>query len=104
METKKQEYKISGTAFYQKPALIIGITGLIATLAGYFIDHSQFFFSYLTAYMFWMTMTLGALFFTLLHHLTSADWSIVLRRILETVMMTLPVMAILFIPILHYNI
>jgi len=100
METIKQEYKISGTAFYQKPALTIGITGLIATLAGYFIDHSQFFFSYLTAYMFWMTMTLGALFFTLLHHLTSADWSIVLRRILETVMMTLPVMAILFIPIL----
>ncbi len=100
METQNQEYKISGTAFFQKPALIIGIAGLIATLAGYFIDHSQFFFSYLTAYMFWMTMTLGAFFFTMLHHLTGADWSIVLRRILETVMMTLPVMAILFIPIL----
>lgn len=100
METQNQEYKISGKAFFQKPALIIGLAGLIATLAGYFIDHSQFFFSYLTAYTFWMTMTLGALFFTMLHHLTGADWSIVLRRILETVMMTLPVMAILFIPIL----
>ena len=56
METQKQEYKISGTAFFQKPALIIGIAGLVATLAGYFVDHSQFFFSYLTAYVFWMTI------------------------------------------------
>jgi hypothetical protein len=100
METQKQDYHLSGTPFFQKPALIIGITGLIASVAGYFVDHSQFFFSYLTAYTFWLTMTLGALFFTLLHHLTNADWSIVLRRILETVMMILPVMAILFIPIL----
>jgi hypothetical protein len=100
METKNQDYQISGTPFFQKPALIIGIAGIIASIAGYFIDHSQFFFSYLTAYTFWMTMTLGALFFTLLHHLTNADWSVVLRRILETVMMGLPVMAILFIPIL----
>jgi hypothetical protein len=100
METQNQAYKISGITFFQKPALIIGIAGIIASVAGYFIDHSQFFFSYLTAYAFWMTMTLGALFFTLLHHLTGADWSVVLRRILETVMMTLPVMAILFIPIL----
>jgi len=100
MEQQKQEYQISETAFFRKPALILGIAGFIATLAGYFTDHSQFFFSYLTAYVFWTTVTLGALFFTLLHHLTGADWSIVLRRILETVMMTLPVMAILFIPIL----
>jgi hypothetical protein len=40
------------------------------------------------------------MFFSFLHHLTGADWSIVLRRILETVLMTLPLMALLFIPIL----
>jgi hypothetical protein len=100
METKNQDYQLSGTPFFQKPALIIGIAGIIASIAGYFVDHSQFFFSYLTGYIFWLTATLGALFFTMLHHLTGADWSVVLRRILETAMMTLPVMAILFIPIL----
>ena len=100
MEKQNQDYQFSGTAHFQQPALIIGIAGLIATLAGYFIDQSQFFFSYLTAYMFWLTVALGALFFTMLHHLTGADWSVVLRRILETVTMTLPVLAILFIPIL----
>jgi hypothetical protein len=100
MKTKTQDYQLSGTTLFLKPALMIGIAGLVATLAGYFVDHSQFFFSYLTAYIFWLTVTLGALFFTMLHHLTGADWSIVLRRLLETVMMTLPLMAILFIPIL----
>ena len=100
MENQNQNYQLSDSPFFQMPALIIGLAGLLATVAGYFVDHSQFFFSYLTAYMFWLTVTLGALFFTMLHHLTGADWSIVLRRILETVMMTLPVMAILFIPIL----
>ena len=100
MENQNQDYKLSGSEYFKKQALILGIVGLIATIAGYFIDQSQFFFSYLTAYMFWMTLVLGALFFTLLHHLTGADWSIVLRRILETVMMSLPVMAVLFIPIL----
>jgi hypothetical protein len=100
MENQNQDYQLSGTPFFKQPALILGIAGVIATIAGYFVDHSQFFFSYLTAYVFWLTMSLGALFFIMIHHLTGADWSIVLRRILETLTMTFPVMAILFIPIL----
>ncbi len=100
MENQNQDYRLSGRRFFQQPALILGIAGVIATIAGYFVDHSQFFFSYLTAYIFWLTISLGALFFTMLHHLTGADWSVVLRRILETLSMVFPVMAILFIPIL----
>jgi hypothetical protein len=100
MESKNQNFYRSGTDYLKKPVLITGLFGIIATIAGYFIDHSQFFFSYLSAYIFWMTIVWGALFFAFLHHLTGADWSIVLRRILETVMMTIPLMAVLFIPIL----
>ena len=100
MENKDQKFSMTGTAYFKQPALLVGAVGLIATAAGYFVDSQQFFFSYLTGFIFWMTVVWGALFFALLHHLTSADWSIVLRRILETVVMAVPLMAILFIPVL----
>lgn len=86
--------------FISKPALIVGIIGLLIAASGFFVDRQQFFFSYLTAFSFWMTITLGGLFFTLIHNVTSAMWSTVLRRILETIMMTIPVMALLAIPVL----
>ena len=42
--------------------------------------------------------------FVLMHHLTSAHWSVVLRRIAEAVMVTMPIMAIFFIPIALFGI
>jgi len=84
----------------EKVSLIIGVIGIIATVAGYFADSHRFFFSYLTAFAFWATLALGGLFFTMLHHLTGATWSVVIRRISETIMSILPIMAIFFIPIL----
>jgi hypothetical protein len=43
---------------------------------------------------------LGGLFFVMLHHMVAARWSVVLRRLSEDVMMTIPFMAVLFLPIL----
>ena len=57
-------------------------------------------FSYLTAYIFWLGVSLGALFFVLLFNLARAGWSTAIRRIVENMAMTLPLMALLFIPIL----
>ncbi len=60
----------------------------------------RFFFSYVTAYAFCLTITLGALFFVMVQHITQATWSIVVRRIAEIVMMSFPILAILLIPII----
>lgn len=98
MDNKQKFYTES--RFISKPALIIGVVTLIITAAGFFVDRQQFFFSYLVAFAFWATVTLGGLFFTLIHNTTHAMWSTVLRRIIETIMMTVPVMAILIIPVL----
>jgi hypothetical protein len=62
-------------------------------------DLKRFFASYLFAYMFFLSIALGGLFFVLLHYATRAGWSVVVRRVAENVMGTLPVLAILFIPI-----
>ncbi len=100
METKNEKFYLAKNVFPLKPTLFVGIIGLLILVSGFFVDQKQFFFSYLTAFAFWMTFVWGAMFFSFLHHLTGADWSIVLRRILETVMTSIPIMAILFIPVL----
>jgi hypothetical protein len=61
--------------------------------------HHQFFFSYLTALVFWASIGLGALFFVLIQHGTRAGWSIVVRRIFENWMATLPLFALLIAPV-----
>ena len=65
----------------------------------------QFFFSWLMAYMFFLSLALGGLFFVLIQYASQGSWGIVVRRIGETVFATLPVMAVLFVPVLfglHY--
>lgn len=59
-----------------------------------------FFHSYLTNYMFCLTICLGALFFVMVQHLVRASWSTAIRRIAELYAATIPVWALLFIPIL----
>jgi hypothetical protein len=81
-------------------ALVVGIAGLAASVAGFFVDRGQFFHSWLIGFAFWTTLALGMLFFTMLHHLTGAVWSVVLRRITETGGMMLPILALFFVPLL----
>ncbi len=97
IDTKTFRFTDSGTLGSR--ALMIGAIGLAASAAGYFVNQDQFFHSYLTAFVFWVTLGLGALFFTLIHHLVDAEWSVAIRRVMETTMVTLPMMAIFFLPI-----
>jgi hypothetical protein len=60
----------------------------------------QFFFSWLVSFLFFPSLALGALFFVLIQYAAQGGWGIVLRRIGETVFCTLPVMAVLFLPVL----
>ncbi len=99
MNFDRDTFKLTRPVGVERIALIVGIAGLAASAAGYFVDARQFFHSYLTAFSFWATIGLGGLFFTMLHHLTGATWSVVLRRISETVMAVLPYLIVLFIPV-----
>lgn len=56
-------------------------------------------FSYLTALMFVTSMSVGALAWLLLLHLTGAVWSVALRRLLENLASPLPWIALLFVPV-----
>lgn len=75
------------------------LLGWGAALAGYASNHDQFFQSYLVAFFFGFSIAIGAALFTMIQHLTGSAWSVPVRRIMENIMMSLPVLAILFIPL-----
>lgn len=55
--------------------------------------------AYLVAFAFVLSLSLGSLFFVLIHHLTRAGWSVVVRRPAEIFGLNILTVAILFLPI-----
>jgi len=82
-----------------RKALAFGTLGAAATVAGFFMHRETFFQSYLIGYIFWLNITLGSLGLLMVQHLSGGAWGIVSRRVLESSVRNLPVMAILFVPI-----
>ena len=84
---------------YQQRSLIVGAVFLVIFLIGAFINRDQFYFSYVLAFIFWLGISLGSLALLMLQHLTGGGWGMVIRRPLEAATRVLPLMLILFIPI-----
>jgi hypothetical protein len=84
----------------QRLGLLVGLAALAISLLGAFQNPEQFWQSYLLAYLFWLEIGLGCLGLVMLHHLAGGRWSALSRRVLETGAMTLPLMALLFVPLL----
>ncbi len=83
----------------RRPALAAGVIALVACAAGAIASPGAFFRGYLFAYVFFTGLSLGCLAIVMLHHTTGGAWGIPIRRILESGTRTLPLIAILFLPI-----
>ncbi len=83
----------------RRPALAAGVIALGACAAGGIVSPGAFFRGYLFAYVFFTGLSLGCLAIVMLHHSTGGAWGIPIRRILESGTRTLPLIAILFLPI-----
>ena len=84
---------------WRKPALAGGIVLLIAAVIGAVFNPGDFFHGYLLGYLFWVGLTLGSMAFLMLQYLTGGAWGLVIRRTLEAATRTLPLLAVLFIPL-----
>lgn len=80
--------------------LIVGVVGLAVAAIGWSTDSHQFYFSYLIGWAFCLSIAVGAYFFVIIQHLTKARWSVVIRRIPETLVWSFPLLAVLGIPVL----
>jgi hypothetical protein len=83
------------TAQFGLLAIGVALIALAWTTGG-----DRFYFSYLVGYMGVLSLCLGALFFTMLQHITRAGWSVVVRRVAENTAGVLPFLLLLFVPIL----
>jgi hypothetical protein len=80
--------------------LALGVGALLFTLfvAGMLIDRAQFFHAYLVGFIFWTGITVGSLALLMLQHLTGGAWGLIIRRVLEASTRTLPLILLLFVP------
>ncbi len=84
---------------FQTAGLMVGVIGLALCAVGAFASTAQFFIAYLFGYLFWLGLALGCFGVAMIHYLTGGRWGNETRRFLEAGFMTLPLMALLFIPI-----
>ena len=86
-------------------SLMVGLVfGLVAVVLA-FSRPDEFYRAYLLGFMCWLGVALGSMAILMIRHLTGGGWGMVIRRILGAAMRTLPLLAILFIPVilgLHY--
>lgn len=99
-EEAAEPYRFTGGSSWWVVPTVIGAALLIASFAGGFSEPRQFFFSYLVGWAFCLSISLGALFFVLVQHLTNARWSVVVRRVAEALAWGFPVLALLGIPVI----
>lgn len=81
---------------------VIGVIGCVVAIAAGFLqgDWAIFFRSYLLNYAYVLSLALGALCFVMIQHVTRAGWSVSVRRLAEFMAATLPLMGVLFLPML----
>jgi hypothetical protein len=77
----------------------IALLSIVACIAGYATNPARFFQSYIVAFAFTTFIGLGAFFFVMVQFLTGSAWSVTMRRIMENIMMTLPIGLLLFVPV-----
>ena len=80
------EFQISGKA--KRSLMIVAVLGLVLFLVGVFTDNtiylkSRIISNFLIDGLFFLFISLGALFFLALQYATETGWSVVIKRILE---------------------
>ncbi len=81
-------------------ALLAGGVGAVLLFAGLFVDPFQFYRSYLWAYVFCLGIASGSMAWLMLQYVTGGAWGVVIRKPAEAAARTMPLLALMFLPIL----
>ena len=92
----------AGHAWNRLPILGLGVAVVggigLAVAAGGHLENVIH--AWLVAFLYFLGLALGCLFFVLSTFAAQAGWNVAVRRVAENVMATLPVFAVLFLPLL----
>jgi hypothetical protein len=86
-------------ASYQRQFLVLGGGLAAVSLVGLLLNPAQFYQSYLQAYLFVLGATLGCLALGMIHQLSGGAWGVVTRRLIGAASRVLPVLTVMFLPI-----
>lgn len=81
-------------------ALVVAALGIVFSFIGALIDLDHFFRVYFVAFLFWVELSLGCLGALMLSNLISGRWLYAMQRLAAAGARTLPLMGILFVPLL----
>jgi hypothetical protein len=85
---------------WRRAALLSGLLAAVACAAGATYRPAEFYPAYLTAWLFWWSISMGSLAIAMIHHLTGGQWGLAIRRILEAAYSLMPLLGVLFVPVL----
>src|SRR5262245_13234105 len=98
-ETKSASQPLDLSRWRGLPMKLI-IIGAVLSIIGLIVNREEFAYSWLMAFMLFLSLCCGALFLVIAHHLFDAGWSVPIRRFCEHIAtMLFPTIAILFLPI-----
>jgi len=107
IEVSTTEFLGPRLAGLKRFAIGMGVVGLVLCALGLFLDPglypkdpTPFFHAYLYAYLFWMGATGGSLILLMIHHVVGGGWGYIIRRFLEAATRLLPLMVVLFVPVI----
>jgi hypothetical protein len=80
-------------------ALIAGLVGLAVCVIGFVVDRDHLFRAWLVAYLLFLGIALGSMALMMIQHLSGGTWG-VFRRVFEASSRTIPLLAVLFIPVI----
>jgi len=83
----------------QRIAIGVAVVAAVATAFGAWQSPVQFYRSYLVAWLFWLGLALGSLAILMINHITGGAWGAAIRRLLESAARTMPLLALLFLPV-----
>jgi len=81
-------------------SLVVGVVFAILAAILAVRNPDQFYRGYLLGYMCWLGVALGSMAVIMIRHLTGGGWGVVIRRVQGAAMRSLPLLTLLFIPIL----
>lgn len=86
----------------QRVALVIGVIGIVLSAIGLVINPSQFYQSYLVAFLYCFGLSVGGLGFSMIHYLGGGRWGAAIGDVLRSSASLFWVLAVMFIPVVVF--
>ncbi len=87
-------------AYIGKIGIALLVIGVVLGIISYLMDPARAAFSYLTSYIYLVSIGIGSLFLVALEYTAGATWSTPFRRIVEFLAAAVPLLLILAVPLL----